>query len=279
VFLKWENPNEIPAKELALQWGVSPQVVYSLIGVAKRSPSIYEILIDRFEYIDKEIPKWIKRPKTKVDMFSKGADVGSVQGGERSGKDGDSSGEPGGVIHAAPPPQSRESISSIERSLPLTHDPLPQPNAASTSQSQPARPKTQPGVAESSDTASNSSGEDGFLGSLANEVVVKELTIRAHTILKKIALNPTMYLCYNYLSQVKDPETDLPYFEGDFANFLNFCVQFTMDKGLGIMPAMITGRPSVLQLMREQKRSKEEPNYIPLWRYKHDRKEMEKENK
>ena len=41
MFMNYEDSNEIPVKELAEEWDVTPQKIVNMIGVAKKSTMIF----------------------------------------------------------------------------------------------------------------------------------------------------------------------------------------------------------------------------------------------
>jgi len=98
-----------------------------------------------------------------------------------------------------------------------------------------------------------------------SEMMMDELKIKTNAIMKKVALNPSVYWGHTYVTTQKDPDTGEPLFIGDLGDWLNWCNEFTLDKGYGVVPAMIVGRPSFYTYLRQQRiATPQQGNIIPL---------------
>jgi hypothetical protein len=93
------------------------------------------------------------------------------------------------------------------------------------------------------------------------EQAISEQDIVWRTIYKKVAMSPIVFMCHGYAVSNN-------LFQGDIGDFLNFCVRFTMDKGFGAIPAMVTGRTSIQtvvdKLAAMNQSSGGEGNIIPV---------------
>lgn len=86
------------------------------------------------------------------------------------------------------------------------------------------------------------SGED--TGVAISTALTRELDIHYQSIARKVALNPTIFTYYSYMTGKGD-------FEGDMGDFLNFCVKFTMKYGYGVEITMSTGGRSLLTVLQQ----------------------------
>ena len=50
--------------------------------------------------------------------------------------------------------------------------------------------------------------------------------LQTQAILKKVALNPSVFQCYQYVSNVRDPATNKVLFSGDFGDYISWSVVF-----------------------------------------------------
>jgi len=93
-----------------------------------------------------------------------------------------------------------------------------------------------------------------------NKNMIEMLEISTQSIIKKVALNPTVFWIHQYVTSVKDQNTGLPLFTGDIGDFLSFCVRFTGEAYYGVVPTYVTNRPSFLTSLNQQNRRATYPN-------------------
>jgi len=85
--------------------------------------------------------------------------------------------------------------------------------------------------------------------------MIEQLELTTRSIIKKVALNPNVFLIYSYVTSVLDPDEQIPLFIGDLGDFVNFCVRFTGEAYYGVVPTFVTNRPSFLSSLRNQRRN------------------------
>jgi hypothetical protein len=81
-----------------------------------------------------------------------------------------------------------------------------------------------------------------------SEAAINEFNVNVQALVRKIAMSPAVFMSFSYVKAIgaMSPEDDI----GDF---INHCVKFTMDKGYGATPGMITGKPSLVNMMEQQR--------------------------
>ena len=55
------------------------------------------------------------------------------------------------------------------------------------------------------------------------DVSLNNLSLMTRAILKKVALNPSVFQCFQYVSNVKDPDTGANLLNGDFGDYISWC--------------------------------------------------------
>ena len=88
-----------------------------------------------------------------------------------------------------------------------------------------------------------------------NKNMIEQLQLTTQSIIKKVALNPTVFWLYQYVKSVRDPIAGIPLFEGDMGDFLSFCARFTGEAYYGVVPTYLTNRPSMLTNLRNRARN------------------------
>jgi len=58
-----------------------------------------------------------------------------------------------------------------------------------------------------------------------NKNMIEQLEISTQAIIKKVALNPTVFWLHQYVTSIRDKSTGLPLFVGDIGDFLSFCAR------------------------------------------------------
>ena len=100
--------------------------------------------------------------------------------------------------------------------------------------------------------------EDPEIGKSVGEATLQEVTMRTRAIMSKVALNPGNVLAHEWVSRTMDPATGRPMFEGDFGDFVNWCITYAMAKGYGFRVGIITTGQGTYQQMR---RSQAQPAF------------------
>ena len=85
-----------------------------------------------------------------------------------------------------------------------------------------------------------------------NKHMIEQLEISTQAIIKKVALNPTVFWLFQYVTSIRDKDTGLPLFVGDIGDFLSFCARFTGEAYYGVVPTYVTNRPSFLTTLNQQ---------------------------
>ena len=65
--------------------------------------------------------------------------------------------------------------------------------------------------------------------------------------MKKIAMSPSTVMGFAYLQAMTSPKGK-PYIVGDIGDFINWCVKFALKFGLGLEFAIISGKPTIMDL-------------------------------
>ena len=60
---------------------------------------------------------------------------------------------------------------------------------------------------------------------------------------------PTAVMGHAYLLSAKGPD-GRPYFVGDIGDSLNWCVKFTLKFGFGLEFAILSGKPTIADIMK-----------------------------
>ena len=82
-----------------------------------------------------------------------------------------------------------------------------------------------------------------------NEITTQELKVTTLAILKKVAMAPTAVMGFSYL-QAATGADGKPLFVGDIGDFLNWCVRFTLKFGFGLEFAILSGKPTIMDLIK-----------------------------
>ncbi len=99
------------------------------------------------------------------------------------------------------------------------------------------------------------SSQDVQVMNKVRESMMSQLEITTQSIIKKVALNPSVFWTYSYVTSVNDPDEGIPLFEGDLGDFVSFCVKFTGEAYFGIVPTIMTNRPSMLTSLRNSRKN------------------------
>ena len=90
--------------------------------------------------------------------------------------------------------------------------------------------------------------------------LIKIIPLEFESIMKKVALNPLVFQCYNYVNTVRDPETGADLYDGDFADYISWCVIWATEKFYGVSPSFIIDLPSEYTRMKQIKKARRESN-------------------
>jgi hypothetical protein len=240
-FLKYSHPDDIPCEEIATKYDCSVKTIYALLGVDRRNPKIAELLMDKFDIKRKQFPSWFVLPPKEVNSATKA----ELKPEHNPRQDELSSASSNDI-------NDHETLERISNTSEQSNKKrtVQGINLAQLNQPDSSQAKAQPNIAGVSNEE-NSTDNDDFIEKIVNNVLVRELSLQAVGIVRKVALNPTTLLSYEYLKGATEPDTGMPYFVGDLADFLNYCVKFTMKQGLGIEPAIVKSRYGLLDQMRD----------------------------
>jgi hypothetical protein len=89
------------------------------------------------------------------------------------------------------------------------------------------------------------------------QAVVSDITMEVLAVVKKVALDPIIHLCYSF-------GVNNGLFKGDLGDYLSYCVRFTSEKGFGYRPVIETGLPSLLEILRRQQGQGSGGGYVPI---------------
>ena len=90
------------------------------------------------------------------------------------------------------------------------------------------------------------------VGSRISEISMKTIDVQMEGLLRKVALNPEVYMSYTFALNKIDPTTGNSFFEGDLADFINQCVKTTMLIVFGYAPTMAKVRRGILDFDGER---------------------------
>lgn len=80
--------------------------------------------------------------------------------------------------------------------------------------------------------------------------MINDLEVVTSAIMKKVALNPKVFYIYDLVANLRDPDTDLPFYTGDIGD----CVEFTGLRRYGVGTSAIIYDPnSDYMKMRNQR--------------------------
>jgi len=69
--------------------------------------------------------------------------------------------------------------------------------------------------------------------------------------MSEVALNPSNVMAHAFLSNTLDPDAERPFFEGDFADFINWAIGYAIFDAYGLKAAMITTGQGKYQKMKQ----------------------------
>ena len=99
---------------------------------------------------------------------------------------------------------------------------------------------------------------DGFsspdLEQLVSQNTAEDIQMNTLGLMKKVALNPAVTLGYSYVTSTVDPVGKKFLFVGDLADWINYCVGYTLQYGFGVKFGIITGGPSMKDIMYQSLR-------------------------
>ena len=97
------------------------------------------------------------------------------------------------------------------------------------------------------------------------EQMITSLSVHTQAIMKKVAFNPNVFQCWQYVSNAVDPETGHPFVspDWDFGDFVSHCILWTTEHEYGVVPTVIFNRPSRYTRYKEimRHRNQENPYY------------------
>lgn len=94
------------------------------------------------------------------------------------------------------------------------------------------------------------------------EQMITSLSVHTQAILKKVAFNPNVFQCWQYVSNAVDPETGHPFVspDWDFGDFVSHCILWTTEHEFGVVPTVIFNRPSRYTQYKEIMRHRNQGN-------------------
>lgn len=281
--------DEIDTQRLAEQWNVDRLGIASMIRYAKSNAGLYADL--RNSYKDEDFPEWWYSPAREASA-SKSKDP---QAGARINVDAQAVKEEDEELRAPDPtvdsPIGRGSqrpllplqSSALLSSAPPSTALLPSASAFSDAEIILLASRD---VYRSSDSGAWYHREEFPDGSLkitpkdprqelariqveeqgaavfenVRENMFTQLNVSTQSIIKKVALNPSVFWLYSYVTSVLDPDEQIPLFIGDLGDFVSFCVRFAGEAYYGVVPTFVTNRPSFLETLRNQRRANKSKN-------------------
>jgi len=291
TLFRWQTEDEINIKKLIDQWDADKMGVMAMMNQARRNPKLYDELRS-LGYGDDEFPDWWYSParstEMKTDEPKMKKDDPPIKQEQPGTKTMDKD------VLTPPDPKTPVSTLPIERvsSRPRLPDPIPSDRDPSevivpdpsTSRDGLTRSEidllgsrgivrgedgiwkhieTEPSgrtiitpvnpLAELQRLSSQAQG-DAILQNV-NKHMIEQLEISTQAIIKKVALNPTVFWLFQYVTSIRDKNTGLPLFVGDIGDFLSFCARFTGEAYYGVVPTYVTNRPSFLTTLHQQQMS------------------------
>lgn len=265
--IAYDNPELIPRDALAEQWGITRRQLGAIITNLKTNVSVYRGLL-KMGYSDKQILSWITRtdkrhrPKPKQQLLNHSLTVDQPieqvkpEGIPPTGFD---------VIRDATKPiddvnddDQRLNVQTDDQNV-NTDKKLETDDLVNLYRQQlgftemmreqgfipykdkmlkvVAGPDGKPALEEAGprDIPPQKVG----INTVISNLVLRELDIKTHALVRKVAMNPMVYQGHAWA-------VAKGYFDGDIGDWINFCCLFTLDKGFGARPGMITGKPSIL---------------------------------
>ena len=95
---------------------------------------------------------------------------------------------------------------------------------------------------------------DEIMGAVG-EHMIQQLSVHTQAIIKKVALNPNVFQCWQFVSSARDQDTGDPFIPPtwDLGDFINHCVLWTTENEYGVVPTVLFNRPSRYTRFREMR--------------------------
>ena len=105
---------------------------------------------------------------------------------------------------------------------------------------------------------------DEIMGAVG-ENMVRQLTVHTQAIMKKVAFNPNVFQCWQFVSNAVDEDTGTPFIPPtwDLGDYVSHCVAWCTEHEYGIVPTVLYNRPSRYTQLRELRWGMEPQNYVP----------------
>ncbi len=89
------------------------------------------------------------------------------------------------------------------------------------------------------------------------ENMVNQLTVHTQAIMKKVAFNPNVFQCWQFVSNALDEDTGNPFIplDWDLGDYVSHCVAWCTEHEYGIVPTVLYNRPSRYTQLRELRRA------------------------
>ncbi len=84
------------------------------------------------------------------------------------------------------------------------------------------------------------------------EATLEDIQMNTLGLLRRVALNPTVTMGYTYMTTTIDPTSRKYLFVGDLADWINFCVGYTLRYGFGVRFGIFTGGLCMKDVMYQQ---------------------------
>jgi hypothetical protein len=96
------------------------------------------------------------------------------------------------------------------------------------------------------------------------EGLLESVKVNTQAILRKVALNPSVYQCFQYVSNVRDLESGRVLFGGDFGDYISYCVLYATRNIYGVEPSFIVDLPSLYTQHKKERQYKRVQPQLPF---------------
>jgi hypothetical protein len=296
ILMSYDHRDEVVPKDLAVAWGTNHQTVGALLGVAQNQSTNKEQLKLEHGYTDADFPDWWYRtppeqeqpigeqelpPGTATEIKDPNEPPEDLETTETPApkniiKEGhlESAGLGGGTGQSVGLGQesaqvtgggayTAEQVQLLARTG-VTYDSVSSMWIKGTPQG-----RGQYAEVVNPDTvlikARDEKNQANYMDNIA-EATLNNLSMTTQAILKKVALNPSVFQCFQYVSNVRDPDTGAVLFNGDFGDYISWAVLWATDKFYGVQPSYMVDRPSEYTRMRKNRaaQAQRQPLMDPL---------------
>ena len=248
-FLNYPFAEIVDLRTISESAGISIGTAKGLKSRLMSDPRTYMKLV-KAGYPAEKIPSWVRRPSVSSQGQNNVQSLpDEISAGTSQVKSHGVTHESGsGVTEKGP---GRRQLNIVARTSPIERFEREIPQLKLTEKASSSYPSQLDGIRTNGSQLAEDLLAEPIIGSAVSRATLEGVTVRTQAIMSKVALNPSLVLAHSYLANSVDADTQRPYFEGDFGDFLNWAAQYALLDAYGVQIGVITTGRSKYEEMKK----------------------------